>query len=265
MSIEIRKPKFDFNNVPKNWYKDNPVLTAFWNSFSLTFPEGEKFFVKSVKYYEEQTFDELLKSDIKSFIGQEAQHGKQHRAFNKMLKSHGYSSVDELESVVVLLLKTANKILTPEMKLAVTCALEHFTALLGEQLLTDEQHQLNIDSSIKDLWMWHALEEIEHKSVAYNVYIETKGTYFIRILTMIVVSAILSLAILSIWTVMLSDKEIKSKDVFEAYECLFSSANGLFPKLTKQYMDYFHPSFHPSWNRADNLIKTWKEKLYFSV
>lgn len=265
MSIEIRKPKFDFNNVPKNWYKDNPVLTAFWNSFSLTFPEGEKFFVKSVKYYEDQIFDELLKSDIRSFIGQEAQHGKQHRAFNKMIKYHGYSNVEELESVVILLLKTANKILTPEMKLAVTCALEHFTALLGEQLLTDERHQCNIDSNIKDLWMWHALEEIEHKSVAYNVYVETKGTYFIRVLTMIIVSAILTLAILSIWAVMLSDKKISKKHLAETYDCLFSTKTGLFPKLTKQYLDYYHPSFHPSWNRSDKLIKSWKEKLYLLV
>ncbi len=50
-------------------------------------------------------------------------------------------------------------------------ALEHFTAILAHQLLADPRHLEGAEKETADLWRWHAVEEIEHKGVAYDTWL----------------------------------------------------------------------------------------------
>ena len=71
------------------WYADNSFLTTFWTTLSSLFPEGETFFVDSVKNYRHEIKDQLLKDQVSGFIGQEALHPKEHQALNDMADPHG--------------------------------------------------------------------------------------------------------------------------------------------------------------------------------
>ena len=92
--IEVRKPFLDFSNVPQFYMKGSTLITHLENSLSMLFPEGERFFIRSVKRFQDQIKDPKLREEVKAFVGQEVQHGKAHEAFNDMLKKFGYK-VDE--------------------------------------------------------------------------------------------------------------------------------------------------------------------------
>lgn len=273
MTFPIRKQNFKFDNVPKNWYANNPVITNMWNALSITFPEGEMYFVKSVKQFEMFISDTTLKTDIKNFIGQEAMHGKEHRALNKMLFEQGYSNVYELEDMVKYLLRGANKILPGEVNLAITCALEHFTAILAEQLLTNKNHQENICQDLKKLWLWHALEESEHKHVAFDVYNKLGGFYIVRVLAMLLATFIL-FAVISWFQVMLLHKQGKLGSIFawqEAFDYLWkinlnkpSNQWGLFSSLIIPWLKYFKYNFHPNDLDTPEFIAA-KEKVLKTI
>ena len=61
--------------------------------------------------------------------------------------------------------------LSPLARLAATVALEHLTAILAAALLDGRSGSLaGADPRVAELWRWHAVEETEHKSVAFDVY-----------------------------------------------------------------------------------------------
>src|SRR4029079_15061731 len=77
------------------------------------------------------------------------------------------------------------KLLPPISNLALTAALEHFTATLAELLLTDEDARAMFgEPAARDLFVWHALEESEHKAGAFDVYRAAGGTERMRRWTM---------------------------------------------------------------------------------
>ncbi len=161
---------FGFNDVPKYWFADDPFLTHFLTSLSSLFPEGEFFFVTSMRNIRDQIDDPVLQKEISAFIGQEAMHSKEHKAFNDYATAHGID-VDYLHRRVGKLLKFAHKMLSHKQQLAVTCALEHFTATIASQLLKREDWNGRMnDPVMKKMWLWHAVEESEHKSVCYDAY-----------------------------------------------------------------------------------------------
>ena len=170
--IPRRNVELDFDPaaVPRDWYGDDPFISTHLDALSLLFPEGERFFVESVKQLRHLIEDEGLRERVTGFIGQEAMHGKEHRAFNEMLVGHGYEAAPKVDRWLRGFLQMVRKVLPKRSQLAATCALEHFTAIMAERLLRDERMREPMHPSIRPLWMWHALEESEHKAVAFDVY-----------------------------------------------------------------------------------------------
>ncbi len=160
---------FESASVPRDWFCDDAFLSTFLDALSLLFPEGERFFVDSVKQHRDQIPTGELRGRVAGFIGQEAMHGKEHRGFNDLLLSQGFSAAPLVEARLRWLLRLVRRGLAPRSQLAVTCALEHFTAILAERLLRDERMRQDMHPSARPLWVWHALEESEHKAVAFDV------------------------------------------------------------------------------------------------
>lgn len=264
-SIRKQNYKFDSKTTPKYWYSNNPVLTSLWNSLSLTFPDGEKFFVRAVRHYNGAILDPNLLEDIKIFTGQEAAHGKEHRALNKMLYEQGYENVEDLEKQVKALLEFANRNLPMPVQLAATCALEHFTAILAEQLILDKNHRDLIHESMRDLWLWHAVEESEHKHVAFEVYEKSVGSYWLRVLVMLAVSIILVAVISKLQFELLKlDGNLFNKGSWaETIKYLYSDP-GLFTNLVVPYSEYFNPKFHPNKKDTYDLISE-RNKILKSI
>jgi len=150
------------------WHGGRVEATAIYNALSTTFPKGEAYFVESVRALREGTPPKLA-DEIKAFTTQEAIHSREHDAFNKRAEKAGYD-LSKLEERVEYRLSFSRK-RPPVVALAATMALEHFTAILAHQLLANRRHLEGADQEAADLWRWHAVEEIEHKGVAYDTWL----------------------------------------------------------------------------------------------
>jgi uncharacterized protein len=169
LSITPRDRKFGRGSAPARlWHGGRVEATAIYNALSTTFPAGEAFFVESVRQFREGTPPKLAQ-EIKAFTTQEAIHSREHDAFNRRATDAGYD-LSKLERQVEYRLGITRG-RPPVVSLAATMALEHFTAILAHQLLANPRHLAGADKDAADLWRWHAVEEIEHKGVAYDTWL----------------------------------------------------------------------------------------------
>ncbi len=253
----------DPSSVPRDWCAHDPYRTTFMNALSLLFPEGERFFVESVKQHRDQITDAALSGAIASFIGQEAMHGKEHRAFNEMLVAHGFAEAPRIDRNLKSFLKGVRNTLSPASQLAATCALEHFTAMLAEALLSDHRMQDEMHPDVLPLWLWHALEESEHKAVAFDVYVAANGGYPRRVLIMLLTTAIFFAVQALVHAELMATRKI----LWKPWRWLHGATRlwvypGYFTRLVPAYVAYFSPSFHPDDRDTRALLARWRDTLF---
>ena len=185
--IKTRRIDFEYptDDLPRHYMGGGDlVMSHVVTVLSCLFPEGEDFFVRSVRQYRDGITDPELKSQVAGFIGQEASHGRQHRLFNERLGQLGYPTrrIDRMTRFGLLL---QERVLPKSVNLATTAALEHYTATLAQVLLSDPQARAMFDvDEIRSMFLWHALEESEHKSVAFDVFQTVSGSHRIRVVVM---------------------------------------------------------------------------------
>lgn len=169
LAIHKRDMKFGRKTPPPRWWHSgDPGRTAFFNALSSTFPVGEKFFMTSVRHFRDGT-PEPLRSQIDDFLYQESMHSREHVVFNRQAEDAGYdiAPLEERARRTIAWVKRRS----PIQQLAATCALEHFTATLAHDALADPAHLDGATGEAKRLWQWHAIEEVEHKAVAFDTYL----------------------------------------------------------------------------------------------
>ena len=150
-------------------------MTAWFNAMSMLFPLGEKFFIDSVRYFADEIEDPKLLEEIASFQAQEATHRRQHQRYNELLcEIRGYDLV-RIERNERERIEWAYRELGPRRRLAGTTASEHLTAILANEMLTRKESMSGADADIASLWLWHGIEETEHKAVAFDVHVAVGG------------------------------------------------------------------------------------------
>ncbi|MED5811382.1 metal-dependent hydrolase [Mycolicibacterium sp. 050232] len=188
-TVRARRIRFSYptGSLERHYVGGDLVMSHIVAHLSATFPEGEDFFVRSVRRFADQVTDPELKSQVQGFIGQEVTHGREHRALNERLQQMGYPT-RRIDRGTHMDVTAFERRLSPLTCLAITAALEHFTAVLAETLLTDERAQALLGSTeVRSMLLWHAIEESEHRSVAFDVYRAVGGTERRRIWTMRVI------------------------------------------------------------------------------
>ncbi len=249
-SPTVRKMNFEgLENLPDHYMANNSFLTHNVNAYHVLFPEGERFFIKSVKAFADQVKDPGLSSRVKSFIGQEVQHGKEHEKILDILKTQGRP----IDLMVKVYEWTAFKLFLPmfeflfgkKLKLAVTAGLEHYTASMAEITIRNGMHD-NAYGEMRNLLLWHACEEIEHKSVAYDVLQTVSNSYILRIFGFIVASIMFWGYSLSFqhWF-LLADKNVSWKKFFQDLKDARPFGRILYPQIAKASLLYFKRDFHP--------------------
>ena len=169
LTITPRDRRFGRGSKQERWWMGgDPVATAFYNALSATFPKGEAFFVESVREFREGT-PPKLESEIRAFVTQEVMHSREHVQFNKRALEAGYDLSGLEARVEWRLAITKNR--PPIVNLCATMCLEHFTAVIAHQLLKNPRHLEGADPESQAMWRWHAIEEIEHKGVAYDTWL----------------------------------------------------------------------------------------------
>lgn len=259
MSIEVRNVKFPLGaDVPRHWHGGRRSVTLFFDNLSIFFPAGERFFIASVKRYRDRIKDDRLREEVAAFCAQEGIHGREHIRYNEMLRDQGYPA-EALERRVKRILSVVTAVLPRRAQLAVTCALEHFTALLAHFLLQDPRLLEGAHPAMASLWRWHAAEENEHKAVAFDVYRLAGGNYIERVVVMVVASLIFwgkiaeqQVRLMKVDGILWSAREWRA-----LFRFLFIEPGGMF-SLGRMYLEYYRPRFHP-WD-LDNrdLLERWK-------
>ncbi|MEG0344240.1 MAG: metal-dependent hydrolase [Acinetobacter sp.] len=276
-SFPVRRMDFEFGEVPRYWAANDAGLTHFMTTLSALFPEGEQFFVDSTRAVRKhpKLSDPDLQREISAFIGQEAMHSKEHLAFNSSAQSYGYD-IRTMEQQTGKVIRTGTKVLTTLLKpfgvtkemidLTGTCALEHFTAVIAAELLQNKDVQAMFnDSTMHQLWMWHAVEENEHKAVVFDVYTAIYGhglkAYTMRAIAMIIAMGLIFMT-QSYFTAQLMkiDGKLTWKD--SKYMLKFMYARkGFMTRQIPELLDFFRPNFHPNDSDTDQLLADWKLKL----
>jgi uncharacterized protein len=258
-SFEVRNLRFAVDRkVPKYWQGGPKSVSLFLDNLSTLFPRGERFFMRSVRYYQDQLEDPQLRADVRAFHGQEAMHTREHQRYNAHLVAHGLPA-NELEAEVAKLLDLVERYLPKRWQLAATVALEHYTALLGDILLDDPALFADAHPELAELWRWHAVEEGEHKHVAYDVYELVGGNYVER-------SAIMILASVIFWAVVAEqqvrmmktdDLHLSPREWRDFFSYMFMKPAPL-GKLVRPFLQYFKPGFHPSQLATSPAVEAWK-------
>lgn len=257
MPLPIRNRRFDLSNVPRHWHGGRRSVTAFFDGLSIFFPEGERFFIRSVRHHADRVKDEELQKDIRGFCGQEGVHGREHDRYNAMLEEQGYPA-KQMERRVTGILDLVTKITPKRFQLAATCALEHFTALMGHMILEHPENLDGADPTMAALWRWHAAEENEHKALAFDVYEAAGGNEAERAVVMFVATIIFWAKVAEHQARMMHADGI----VFDAREWkdlirfLFIEP-GSMTKLIPLYLRYYKRGFHPRDIDTRQLLEDW--------
>lgn len=264
--VPTRRISFEesLRTVPKHFADDGDLIGShLMASLSAVFPDGEDFFVRSVRHYRDAVTDPELKVQVTGFIGQEAIHGREHRAFNDHLATLGYP-VKTFERFTKKGLAMRERLLPATSNLAATAALEHFTATLAELILTDPDARAMIgDPAVKELFLWHALEESEHKAVAFDVYKISGGSERLRTFTMnlLTFGFIVGMAVQTLIS-LLGDKATYRPGRLRSSARRAIRSPFVSKELWQRLRDYNRPDFHPDDYDTTDLVATWRAELF---
>jgi len=265
-TVPTRRISFEesLQDLPRHYAADGDLIQSHIAAgLSAVFPDGEDFFVRSVRHYRDRITDPELKRQVGGFIGQEAMHGRQHRAFNDRLDELGYP-VKRIERFTKWGLSLRTRYAPPAANLAATAALEHFTATLAELVLSSQEtRDMFGNDEVRNLFLWHALEESEHKAVAFDVYRAVGGSERLRIWTMKLLryGFILGMTIQVILSMLSDRKTYNPRTLRRSWRKLRRSPimdRGLWLQLK----DYERRDFHPDDRDTTELVTRWREELF---
>jgi predicted metal-dependent hydrolase len=265
-TVPTRRISFEesLQDLPRHFAADGDlILSHLAASLSAVFPDGEDFFVRSVRHFRDQITDPDLRRQVNGFIGQEAMHGREHRAFNNRLDQLGYPT-KRFERLTAKGLALRERLLPPMSNLAATAALEHFTATLAELVLSSEEtQQLFGHDEVRNLFLWHALEESEHKAVAFDVYRAAGGSERMRVFTMnLMTFGFVGGMALQIVVSLLGDPATYRPGALRRSWRTVRRSPLVRRDLWQQLRDYNRPDFHPDDRDASALIERWREELF---
>ncbi|ONG41954.1 hypothetical protein BKE30_02420 [Alkanindiges hydrocarboniclasticus] len=259
-SIQVRRQSFDFATTPKYYFNNNPLLSYLLTALSLTFPHGERFFVHSVRNVRNQIKDDNLQKEVSAFIGQEAMHSHAHEDFNSFVEGLGIDIQPILQSEYEKIEYAKTK-LNQKQQLAVTCALEHFTAIIAQYLLEHPDFHRQLNPRVAKLWMWHALEETEHKAVAFDVYQEIFADQATRKRIMRIITTTF-LSRISYLTFKLLLNDPVGRKQWRQHITAFKQLKEVFTALAPAYLDYYQDNFHPNQHDSTQITAQWREQLF---
>src|SRR5699024_4179645 len=254
--ISVMPERRDLHFLPpgdriSDWHADGPNITQFMNALSLLFPAGERMFIDAVRSYRDDIPDPDLKKAATAFIGQEAMHSREHIEYNQLMEDAGLPA-DQLDGFVWKLLDWVKQNTPQSFPLSGTIALEHYTAMMGHMLL---QYPDLLGESQEDyarMWRWHALEEVEHKAVAYDVYEKCVGrgprAYAERTFGMVVATAIFWPVVIDFYRRMAAADEGCRKAGWRGHLKVLNftvGRRGYIRRMVPGFLEYFKYSFHP--------------------
>ncbi len=259
--VVIQPRKFEFDDlasVPQYWFAGNPIITHLENAFSLMIPPGERFFIRSVRNYQDRVTDPEQRALIRAFVQQEGMHSHAHEEFNDSLQQFGID-VEREKVYAREAMDWMEKVLPKKMRLGVTVFLEHLTAVGAHSLFQEPLIRESMVPEMRRFWTWHAAEELEHKAVAFDLFRQVGGGYVLRVF-----SAVAALVLLAIpFDKMV--RRMRREDGKPVTREMRAQARKIQRQLAgpqlRMIARYFVPGFHP-WDFKDEThLSDWYRTL----
>lgn len=261
VSIEVRRMGLAYpESTPEFWFDGDPLLTMFFAAFSATLPEGEKQFIQSVRNFQARIEDPVLLAEIRAFVGQEAQHAKEHHALNAFMKSRGLS-IGAIEEATVAMTEFMKR-QSEAQQLANTVCAEHLTAIWADYFMRQSPEMIEkIDARVRTLWAWHVIEEAEHKAVAFDVYQQAVGdeARLHRTMRMTVVLFIFFNALNTITLLREAGQLGNVRSWIHGMRVLIGKG-GMLPSMRRPYLDFYRPGFHPWQHDNREALAAWRAR-----
>lgn len=260
--IVVRNPRFSFDQLPKYWVLGNGPLTHLSNGLNVLFPMGERFFVRSVRHYEGQIKDPVLREEARAFYAQEGRHAGAHEKQLEQLRAQGLGLERFFRVYEDVAFDWIEKYSPPMLRLSCTAALEHFTAILAERSLDSSDLDV-LPEEMQRLLGWHSVEELEHKAVAFDVLREVSDdNYAMRMAGLAVASVTFS----GFW--MFAVSELCKADGISFTQFVSelrksrddrSMVREMFVKGAREYMRRdFHPLNRDTRHLVQRFLEKWK-------
>jgi predicted metal-dependent hydrolase len=261
VAVKPRNVHFGLEHgVPRNWMDDDPFMTHFMNALSITFPPGERMFMDAVRAVRDRVKNPGTLEDIQGFLAQEAIHSREHADMNGALEKMGYPA-RKLEAYLRASIQDRHGKRDERGDLAATVALEHITAILGHKLLSQPEVQELFHADVLPIWMWHAVEEMEHKGVAFDVYDEVFGEYAPRAIALLLTTiGLFATAHAFQYQFLKRDGLAHKPSVWLKGLWRMWGKNGLLIDLIPVWFDYFRRDFHPWQNDDSKLVAAYKRR-----
>lgn len=246
-------------DIPRHWLGGDAFKTRFFDAMSTLFPEGERFFIACVRDFRDQITDPALQRQVKDFIYQEGQHNLVHTRFNDRLKAQGIEVDRILQKQVDLMFGFFRKRFSRRYTLGMTAAAEHMTALMAHGFAS-QGVLVDADPRLRAMYAWHAIEEVEHKAVAYDVLTKVaKASYFTRILSFVQTTFTFPFHVFMIMRHMLDVDGKNTLRVWLKGLWWLYGPRGIYLRLLPHYLVYFLPGFHPWKYGQMESYERWRE------
>lgn len=255
---------FKLSEIPRFWFGGDPFKTRMFDALSLTFPDGERYFIECVRLFRSQITDPDLQQRVADFIRQEAQHGIAHDKMNEEMKRQGMP-VEQFIAFLDQHLQHVLKHRSKQYNIAMTAAAEHLTALMAETFYSKKETLADVHPFVRALFAWHAIEEMEHRDVAYDV-MQQVGEVPESLRKFALVFITLQMFGFTFYrtNVMLKYDGFSLKQRTQmAIKGLpwFFGQKGKLSAMRHQYLDWFKKDFHPSQHPVIRQYQTWVDTL----
>ena len=261
----VRKDlNFRLEEVPRFWFDNDPFRTRIFDALSLTFPDGERYFIQCVRLFQDQIQEPELASRVKDFIRQEAQHGISHDKMNKILIDQGMP-IEKYIRQVNQRFKHALKRYPNTFNIAITASCEHLTALMATTFFSEKSTMQGAHPFVRALFAWHSIEEMEHRDVAYDVMVNVAKTP-----TAVRYTALILVTMMMFGFTMQRTNGLLKRDGFTRVERIKMFGHGLkwligrkgiLTVKKQEYLDWFRPNFHPNQHPVIQQYQVWIDAL----
>ncbi len=245
--LVVRKLLIDMQApFPARWNGGDAFRSAFFSALSMSFPVGEQYFMDSVRAGLKplpESKREAFAREVQGFVGQEATHRRIHALFNGHLEKLGFDN--ELERRAARRIK-ANAHNDVRVHVAATAATEHLTAIFADWMFRHTEALEGAEPRLQTLWMWHAAEEAEHCSTAFDVYKALGGNerWRLRLLTYITWTFAMDITRQTLRNLWHDGSLFRWSTWRSAWQLLFVK-DGMIRGNTELWRAYKMPTFHP--------------------
>lgn len=255
---------FKLDQIPRFWFGGDPFRTRMFDALSLTFPDGERYFIECVRLFRDNITDPDLKNRVADFIRQEAQHGIAHEKMNQVMKEQGMP-VDQFTNLLKRIFRFELKYRSPQYNIAMTAAAEHLTALMADTFYSKKETLSEADPFVRALFAWHSIEEMEHRDVAFDVMKQVGDVPELTRHVALVITTILMFG----FTLYRTNIMLKH-DGFNLIERLnlvrkglpwFLGRKGVLTAKRVQFADWFNKDFHPNQHPVIAQYQVWVETM----